>query len=236
MNLTQQGKTNNNMWIKSAVLDVNPIVFRRKLPFFTPANQPVNHREITTKSPLNYHWIPWNQVLAGVARSGVGTIEGLHHGAHVVPVFLGGRSQGVFSRWFDLWESIGIHGILMGFWWDFHGTWWDFDGFSWDFIIRILARALDYVNSSKFGIWSLKKNTHSKLGFQQEEAGKFTNKWGQQIGWGLFFSEVCWGSVWDDFSSKRSQFQVWSNINHVDLKRFRMIQTIFLQARRWSWI
>ena len=124
---------------------------------------------------------------AGVARSGVGTIEGLHHGAHVVPVFLGGRSQGVFSRWFDLWESIGIHGILMGFWWDFHGTWWDFFGFSWDFIIRILARALDYVNSSKFGIWSLKKNTHSKLGFQQEEAGKFTNKWGQQIGWGLFF-------------------------------------------------
>jgi hypothetical protein len=153
------GEANNNMWIKSAVLDVNPMVFRRKLPFFTPANQPVNHREITTKSPLNYHWILWNQVLRESPEAALALLRGCTTERMLCPFFLGGRSQGVFPRWFDLWESIGIHGILMGFWWDFHGTWWDFDGLSWDFIIRILARALDYVNSSKFGIWSLKEHS-----------------------------------------------------------------------------
>lgn len=167
------------------------------IPWFFGGNchfspHPIN-QSITVKLQRNHHWLPLNPMksgAAGVARSGVGTIEGLHDGAHVVPVFLGGRSQGVFSRWFDLWENIGIHGISMGFWWDFHGTWWDFDGLSWDFIIRILARASDYVNSSKFGIWSLKRTLTVNWDFNKKKLANSPTNGDNKLGEDSFFGSL----------------------------------------------
>ena len=166
------------------------MVFRRKLPFFTPSNQPVNHREITTKSPLNYHWIPWNQVLRESPEAALALLRGCTTERMFCPLFLGGRGQGVFSRWFDLWENIGIHGILMGFWWDFHGTWWDFDGLSWDFIIRILARASDYVNSSKFGIWSLKRTLTVNWDFNKKKLANSPTNGDNKLGEDSFFGSL----------------------------------------------